>query len=231
MALDYKVDSLEGMEESIASLYRQTDNGYVLDVQGVPASNAEDVTGLKSALEKVREERNNLRDEKKQAEESSRKSKEEAAKKSGDVESLDKQWKEKYNQDTQRLQNSLNNVLVDKVATEISSSLAISGSAEVLYPHVKSRLSVNYDDDGNPMTQVLDKDGKESSLTLGELKKEISEEKAFSPILAGSKASGSGAGGVKSGDAGRKNRSQMSVEDKHEYIQKHGQQAYLQLPK
>ena len=52
MALQLKVDSLEGLDESLHSLYVKGDNGYTLDVDGV-----EDTTGLKTALQKERDER------------------------------------------------------------------------------------------------------------------------------------------------------------------------------
>lgn len=49
MALEMVVESLDGLDEGLKSLYVEKDGKYSLDVNGV-----EDVTGLKSALEKER---------------------------------------------------------------------------------------------------------------------------------------------------------------------------------
>src|SRR5210317_96736 len=35
VALKYKVESVDGLDESVASLYQKTDDGYVLQVEGV----------------------------------------------------------------------------------------------------------------------------------------------------------------------------------------------------
>jgi len=55
MALDYKIGSVEGLDEPIAALYEKSDDGYVLSVAGLPES--EDPIKLKETLVKVREER------------------------------------------------------------------------------------------------------------------------------------------------------------------------------
>lgn len=55
MALDYRVESIEGLDANVASLYEQSENGYVLSVSGLPES--EDPIKLKETLVKVREER------------------------------------------------------------------------------------------------------------------------------------------------------------------------------
>jgi len=107
----------------------------------------------------------------------------------------------------------------------------LQGSANVLLPHIRSRLAVDYVD-GNPITRVLGPDGKPSAATLDELKAEFVANEAFAPIIAGSKASGGGAGGSNSGRAASKGlkRSEMTSVQKREYIEKHGQAEYLKLP-
>lgn len=52
MALQFKVEKLEDVEESIRGLYVEKDGAFVLDAEGLPE--VEDVSGLKSALEKER---------------------------------------------------------------------------------------------------------------------------------------------------------------------------------
>lgn len=89
------------------------------------------------------------------------------------------------------------------MATNIANELALQGSASVLLPHVRNRLTVDYVD-GAPITRVLGPDGKPSAATLDELKAELATNEAFAPIIAGSKASGGGAGGAQGGRAAAK---------------------------
>jgi hypothetical protein len=49
MALSYKLNNLEGVDDSVKGLYKQVDGVYFLDVDGVES--AESVTGLKNALQ------------------------------------------------------------------------------------------------------------------------------------------------------------------------------------
>ena len=50
MSLEYKVDSLDAVDESLKGLYEQGENGFTLKVNGL-----EDTSGLKSALVKERD--------------------------------------------------------------------------------------------------------------------------------------------------------------------------------
>jgi len=63
MTLAYQVDSIEGLDESIAGLYEQGEDGYRLKVEGLPQ--AEDPVELKNTLTKVRQERKQEEREKK----------------------------------------------------------------------------------------------------------------------------------------------------------------------
>ena len=51
------------------------------------------------------------------------------------------------------------------------------------------------------------------------------------PRTGHARAEGTGAGGHKSNSGGSLKRSEMSASDKADYIRKHGQQAFLKLPK
>ena len=67
MGLKYQIDSLDGLDESVAAMYVEKDGKFVLDVSGLPEPpkppdtpvipTPEDTTGLKSALKKEREAR------------------------------------------------------------------------------------------------------------------------------------------------------------------------------
>jgi hypothetical protein len=211
MALDYEVDSIDALDEPLKALYSQGDNGkFQLSVQGIPQPAHEDVSGLKKKVDELLAEKKAADASRKKAEEEARKASEEAARKSGDVGALEKSWQEKFNAtqaekdaEIQRLNGSLTGVLVDSVATRLAAEIALPGSAGVLLPHIRSRLTVDYVD-GNPVTRVLGTDGKPSAATVDELKAEFASNKAFAPIVAGTKASGGGAAGAGSGGGAAK---------------------------
>ena len=75
MALDYQVDSIEGMDEAVAALYVQDGDIYRLDVEGVPTVEApgepaytqsKEPVELKNTLTKVRNEKKELEKQLKQ---------------------------------------------------------------------------------------------------------------------------------------------------------------------
>ena len=144
---------------------------------------------------------------KKAAEEKAALEAEELLRKSGDVSALEKSWQAKYekleadkNSQIEAINGNLNGLLVDNVASKIANDLALPGSADLLMPHIKSRLATEIKD-GKAVTVVRDPSGKPSALTVEELTKEISANQAFAPVLVGSKATGGGAGGGKGGSA------------------------------
>lgn len=204
--LEHFVKSLDGVDEKYHDLYTETDDGYEIQVKGVGemkrakarekqrAQEAEDkLKEIQGQFESLRDEMSNMKDKK--------------HKETGDIEALEKSWAEKMqkleaekNQAIEVLTGNLNKLLVDSEAMRLASELAVEGSADVLVPHIKSRLSAD-NRDGQYKTVVLDGEGKPSALTIDELKNEISGNKAFAPLLAGSRASGSGAMGGQGGGA------------------------------
>lgn len=212
MTLKFQVDSLEGVDESVKALYVEKDGKFVLGIEGLPQP--EDVTGLKTQMATLLSEAKEAKRLKKEAEDLAQAEREEAARKSGDVEGLERSWSEKYNklqselggqleQERNSLQGQIRDLTVGRTATDIASSLAIPGSAEALLPHIERRLSVEQRD-GKPVVVVLDKEGKLSASTLEELKAEFANNSAFAPLIAGSKASGGGAGGAGNGGGAAK---------------------------
>lgn len=214
MSLKYEIESLEGIPEALHTEYTKGDDGkFRLGVEGLPQPKAisEDTAGLKKKVDELLAEKKKADSERKKAEDAARAAAEESARKSGDVQAIEKSWQEKLaaslgEKDTEikRLDGSLRNVLVESVAKGIAGDLAITGSANVLLPHIRARLAVDYVD-GEPMTRVLDAHGKPSAATLDDLKAEFAASAAFAPIIAGTKASGGGAAGVGRGGAGVKN--------------------------
>lgn len=121
-------------------------------------------------------------------------------------------------------------VLGDAIRSAAIKSGALPGAADDLILRAKGVFTlgddgeaVALDKDGN---QLLGKDGK-SPLTPFEWAESL---KDTAPHLwpAGE---GSGAGGHKQGAGGVLNRSKMNAAQKAEYIRRHGQQAFLRLPK
>lgn len=139
------------------------------------------------------------------AEEAKAKAIEEAARKSGDVAALDKSWQEKYDALTQQTSatikerdNQIGGLTSGAQSLQVAAELAVEGSSEVLNTLIKSRFKTEYIE-GKPVTVILDKNGERSAMTVAELKNELANDAALSPLISGSKASGSGGAGNKSG--------------------------------
>ncbi|MGC3935967.1 MULTISPECIES: hypothetical protein [Pseudomonas] len=212
MTLKFQLDSLEGVDESIQALYVEKDGKFVLGIEGLPQP--EDVSGLKSKVQELLDEKKAEAEKRKAAEDQARLDREEALRKSGNVEELEKSWSEKYarreaeltgqlESTNSTLQGQIRDLTVGRTATEIATTLAIPGSAKALLPHIERRLSVEQRD-GKPTVVVLDAAGKLSAATLDELKAEFTNDPAFGPLIAGSKASGGGAGGAGKGGGAAK---------------------------
>lgn len=93
--------------------------------------------------------------------------------------------------------SQLQKLLVDNVATGLASK--ISTAPAVMLPHIKARLKVEQDSNGQFVTRVLGADGAPSASSVEDLEKEFLANKDFAGILTGSKGSGGGANGAKGG--------------------------------
>lgn len=214
MGLKYQLDTLDGLDDSVKSLYTEKEGKFFLGIEGLPQP--EDVSGLKAKVDELLGEKKAAEKARKDAEEQARLEREEAARKSGNVEELEKSWSEKYNrreaelngmleQERGTLSTQIRDLTVGRTATDIASALAIPGSAKALLPHIERRLSVEQRD-GKPVVVVLDQQGKLSAATLDELKAEFANDTAFAPLIAGSKASGGGAAGAGGGGGAAKGK-------------------------
>ena len=214
MGLKYQLDTLDGLDDSVKSLYTEKEGKFVLGIEGLPQP--EDVSGLKAKVDELLGEKKAAEKARKDAEEQARVEREEAARKSGNVEELEKSWSEKYSrreaelngmleQERGTLSTQIRDLTVGRTATDIASALAIPGSAKALLPHIERRLSVEQRD-GKPVVVVLDAQGKLSAATLDELKAEFANDVAFAPLIAGSKASGGGANGASGGGGAPKGK-------------------------
>ncbi len=220
MPLAFEVDSTDTLDDAVKPLYAKDEKSgkFRLSIDGLPQP--EDTTGLKKKNDELLAELKQGRDAKKAAEDAARAAAEETARKKGDIAALEKSWGDKFSAreielttETTRLNASLNKVLVDSVATNIAAELAIQGSANVLLPHIRNRLTVDWVD-GQPVTKVLGLDGKPSALTPDELKAEFAANKAFAPLIAATKASGGGASGAGGGGAADKTMTRAQWDSK-----------------
>lgn len=194
MGLKVTVDSLDGLDDGVKSLYKEENGKYRLDLDGY-----EDTTGLKAQRDALLNEKKEAQRKAKEAEYAAKLAAEEAARKSGDVSALEKSWQEKlaatesnYKSLNESLTKQIHGLTVGQTAIKLASELAVSGSADVLLPHIQSRLTVEIKD-GVPSVRVLDLQGKPTALTVDELKQEFISNKAFAPLIAASKATGGGA--------------------------------------
>jgi hypothetical protein len=212
--LKFQLDTLEGVDEAVRALYTEKDGKFVLGIEGLPQQ--EDVSGLKAKVDELLGEKKAAEKKAREAEEAARLEREELARKSGNVEELERSWTEKFTrreaeltgtleQERATLSGQIRDLTVGRTATDIASALAVQGSAKALLPHIERRLSVEQRD-GKPVVVVLDAQGKLSAATLDELKAEIANDAAFAPLIAGSKASGGGAGGAGGGGGAPKGK-------------------------
>lgn len=177
-----------------------------------PSIDPEQFRQLQESVSKLEAKNRELLEEKAKARKEAEKAAMEAAKRSGDIESLEKSWAEKLTNREKELmaeleshQKMIHQVTVVASAKSIAAEIALPGSADVIMPHVQNRLQVDIRN-GLPTVRVLDRDGKASAMTIDDLKKEFMNTPAFAPILVGSKASGSGSvqGGSGKGASNKK---------------------------
>lgn len=227
MALKFKLDSLEGLDDATKALYTKSGDKFVLSVEGVEDG---DVTGLKTKVEALLAESSALKKSLKEkqdaegaAQEAARRAAEDALAKKGDIEALRKSADErvaqaiaetesKFKPTVDKQSGTIRRLLVDNVATSVASAIGLKGSEALLIPHITQRLAVE-ERDGEFVTVVRGTDGKASAMSVADLQKEISANAAFAPVLASSKASGSGAGGGNSKGGGATGAKTMSRAD------------------
>ena len=207
--IEFKLDSLENIDETLQGLYEQTDTGYQLKVTGIPEPEKEDLSGLKNKVDELLREKKAASQKAREAAEEADAARLEAAKKGNDTEALDKSWQEKFNarevelkKELDELSGTLVKLTSGQTATKIAAEIAVQGSADVLLPHLERRLRTEFRE-GSPVTVVLDKDGKPSAMSVDELKAEFQNSAAFAPLIVGTKANGAGrTGGNESSGAG-----------------------------
>ena len=224
--IEFKLDSLENIDESLQGLYEQTDTGYQLKVTGIPEPEKEDLSGLKNKVDELLREKKAASQKAREAAEEAEAARLEAAKKGNDTEALDKSWQEKFNarevelkKELEELSGTLVKLTSGQTATKIAAEIAVQGSADVLLPHLERRLRTEFRD-GSPVTVVLDKDGKPSAMSVDELKAEFQNSAAFAPLIVGTKANGAGRTGGNESSGARVNEISRSEFDRMNQAQR-----------
>lgn len=115
-----------------------------------------------------------------------------------DIEKLEGEYKEKLDEAeaaTKTAKDAANKRIADLLIKNASEAMAseISTLPKLLAKEIRDRLTVEFDDDGEPELIVKNSKGKVSDMSLEQLKKEFLQNKDFANILIGSKASGGSA--------------------------------------
>lgn len=197
MKLKFKIDkaAYDKLDDAVKALYGEKDGSYVLQVEG--AEGEDDIATLRRAKEREAQEAKTWREKAEAAQKELDESRGIDARKRGDIDTLEKSWKEKYDKREKELLEQvakkdgyITKALLDGEASKLASS--ISNAPSVLLPHIKSRLTVDTTGE-EPALRILDAQGKPSALTMDDLKKEFVANKDFAAIITVNKASGSGA--------------------------------------
>jgi len=183
------------------------DDSTTQKTESAPGIDPAEVERLREEVQKVNAKNRELLEARAKAKKEAEQAALDAAKKSGDLESLEKSWQKKIETtehelraEIQQYEQMLASITSGAEARRLAADLALPGHADLLMPHIAGRLKTEIRD-GKPTVRVLDRDGTPSAMTVDDLRKEIMGTELFAPILAGSKANG--AGGTGRSDGGK----------------------------
>lgn len=147
------------------------------------------------------------------------------------------QEKQQYEQKLQNMQKTLERNLVQKEVTSAISKH--DGITSLLQPHVERAVQLVEDDNGDLVPRVVDPDGspkfnsKGEYMSVDEYVASMKEHEDFGLAFRGRGQSGGGTkntGGAGMPAGPKKNRSDMSQDEKRAYITKNGIDEYNKLP-
>lgn len=220
--LNYKVESLEGLDENLHSLYEQKDGAYFLKVAGVVAeSDLEGIKANRDALLAEKKEQQRLAQEAEaERQRIEREAAEELARKNGNLEAIENSWKEKLAARETELSERLKvaelknyELTVGRQAQELAGELAKPNAQRLLAKEIKERLTL--DEDGN--IRVLDLQGKPTALTIDELKAQLRADPTYQDIIVINNSSGGGASGGGLGGGAAKNPKDMTTQERADW--------------
>lgn len=225
MALPAIIDaaSFNSLPDLIKSEYKQDGESYRLDVTPVRGFGLEDVSGLKSALEKERAAARDAQSQLKafdgldvKAAREALKTIQEQSGKPG-VEELAQQiaktqieqMASKFNEEKQGLETNLNSIrtqLQDKLvkSAALEALQQHGGNAKLLLPHLESAVRMRQDDSGKFIAEVIDPatgharvgDSQGNPMTIPQLVESYKANPDFAAAFAGTGATGSGSTGA-----------------------------------
>jgi len=178
MALKFKVESLEDVGEGFRDLYVEKDGVYILDAEGLPEP--EDVSGLKSALDK---ERKAARDAERRAKRLEDERKTEQEKLLEDQQQYKSLW-EKEKDEKQLLSKTLQDEKKRHKADAIVARLT-NDEKQAKFLHSEILKNLEYVDGEVKLVETS------GFASLDELQEHLKKEYPF--LTGGSKASGAGA--------------------------------------
>lgn len=186
-------DEFGTLEDSQKGLYSQGENGYTLNVEGVPQ---EDVSGLKRKIDELLTEKKSVQQKASEADEQAKAELAAKLKNANDYEQLynsSESEREKATVELATLKANLQQQQVASQASTVASKLTKdTARAKLLSAQIESRLSLV---DGE--VRVLDANGNLTVSSVEELTASIKAEYPF--LVDGSQAAGGGATGGNSG--------------------------------
>lgn len=202
MALDFKIGPsvYESLSADVKKEYKKVGDDYQLDLNGY-----EDPVALRNARDHEKEAARVAKAEAADAKSRAEKAEGKVADLEKSGKSVDEAVKAKETELTDKFTKE-NKELTDKLGALTTATITnhkraaaealankISISPELLAPRLMDRLDVEIDAATNtPKLYVLDSAGKRSAHTLADLEKETLANKAYAPILRGTKATGGG---------------------------------------
>lgn len=200
----------EGLPADVKKEYKASGSDYKLDLDGY-----EDPAELRRARDREKEEaaeaKRALAAEKAARTDAEKKARElEQAGKSVDdaVKAKETEWQTKFDKETGELKTKLDgltNATISSHKASVADAIAaeLSTVPKLLSNELQKRLEVEIDPNTNiPKLHILDGDGKRTSWTPEDLKKDVLKNKDYAPILRGTKASGGGGAPPATGGGG-----------------------------
>lgn len=187
-------EEFEKLSDALKENYKEKNGSYLLTIE----DDDEAITELRTARDHEKEDHRNtklkLRDLEIKLDELTNGK----HKLDGNIEALEKSWKEKFENREKELLGE-NGKLKGMLSGSIKETAIMGLTAKIVKPEfqrffkkdIETRFDVELEGD-KPTLRILGKDGKPSALTLEDFEKEIVANKEYASILIASRASGAG---------------------------------------
>ena len=202
MSLQYAISETDynELDASIQGMYKQTGDGYTLNISGLPEQ--EDTSGLKQKVEELLNESKSAKQKAREAEQRAKAEAEKRAKEENDFKSLyesSEAERSKALKELEEVRLGIAREKTESAAMKLAAELADGINAELLSEFIKGRIRY----DGGEL-QVLDMVGNPTVSTIEDLKKEFQTSGRYDSLLRGNKAGGGGATPSQGGGAAKK---------------------------